>query len=137
MLNREKSLSMTSKIHHPVPIQSRGLIICEMDEETTEPKTILEIGGVNRPRPTYLVPSQRSVVSTPANQSYLNHWKNDENENGAETFSSFSEYQEQKIVRLPNCNWIAPSEKVLISTSTAAISRGEQLFFSSYLVFPC
>lgn len=110
---------MTSTIHHPVPIQSRGLIICEMDEETTEPKTILEIGGVSRPRPTYMVPSQRAhaLAPPPNNPVYLNHWKAEKAELVSPQFPAFSEYQEQKILRIPNSNWISGPEKLPMTTS--------------------
>lgn len=115
---------MTSTIHHPIAIPSRGLIICEMDEETTEPKTILEIGGVTRPKPTYIVPPPRAHVPTSINnQAYLSHWKsNDQHEIVAPPYPAFAEFQEQKIVRLANSHWTATPDEMQMSTG---VIRGE------------
>lgn len=113
-------LEMTSTIHHPVAVPSRGLIICEMEEESNEPKTILEIGGVSRPRPTYIIPAPARPQPLPAtisNQSYLGHWKAQPNIVPS-PYPAFTEFQEQKIVRLTNANWSGALEKLPTNPSS-------------------
>lgn len=103
---------MTSTIHHPVAVPSRGLIICEMEEESNEPKTILEIGGVSRP--TYIIPTPTRPQPLPAtinNQPYLGHWKA-QPDIVPSPYPAFTEFQEQKIVRLSNANWSGALEKL-------------------------
>lgn len=127
---------MTSTIHHPVAIPSRGLIICEMDEDTTEQKTILEIGGVARPRPTYILPAPRahSIPSSMSNQSpFMSHWKADHHDIVSPAFQAFTDFQEQKIVRLANNNWIQTSEKN-ITTQSMLSSRGNIFSFISLAI---
>lgn len=105
---------MTSTIHHPVAVPSRGLIICEMEEESNEPKTILEIGGVARPRPTYIIPPPPRPPAMPAtigNQPYLGHWKA-QHDVVPSPYPAYTEFQEQKIVRLSNANWSGVLDKL-------------------------
>lgn len=111
---------MTSTIHHPVAVPSRGLIICEMEDESSEPKTILEIGGVSRPRPTYIIPTPTRPHPLPPaaaaainNQPYMGHWKA-QHDIVPSPYPAFTEFQEQKIVRLSNANWSGAIEKLPI-----------------------
>lgn len=117
---------MTSTIHHPVAIPSRGLIICEMEEESSEPKTILEIGGVSRPKPTYVVPSSHQRVhplpGTINNQPYLSHWKA-QHDIVAPSYP-FTDFQEQRIVRLSNSNWTGHTDKFPSMSPSAFTSKG-------------
>lgn len=116
---------MTSTIHHPVAVQSRGLVICEMEDESSEPKTILEIGGVSRPRPTYIIPPPRAHHALPPslnNQPYLGHWKT-HHDIVSPPYPAFTEFQEQKIVRLSNVNWCGAMEK-LPTTSSSFLLKG-------------
>lgn len=111
---------MTSTIHHPVAVPSRGLIICEMEEESNEPKTILEIGGVSRP--TYIIPTPTRPQPLPHNinnQPYLGHWKA-QPDIVPSPYPAFTEFQEQKIVRLSNANWSGALEKLQANQSSAA-----------------
>lgn len=100
---------MTSTIHHPVAIPSRGLIICEMEEESNEPKTILEIGGVSRPRPTYILPPPRAhtLPTSINNQPYMSHWKT-QHDIVSPPYPAFTAFQEQRVIRLSNENWNGP-----------------------------
>lgn len=82
---------------------SRGsLVICEVDEE--EPKTILEIGGVNRPPPP---PVQQYPCAPVAHRPTLTHqvWSDDIQEVVPPPFTPYSDIQEHKIVRLTNSAW--------------------------------
>lgn len=117
---------MTSTIHHPVAVPSRGLIICEMEEESNEPKTILEIGGVSRPRPTYIIP--QPLPATINNQPYLGHWKA-QPDIVPSPYPAFTEFQEQKIVRLSNANWSGALEKLQTNPSSAVNSKGTCIIF--------
>lgn len=114
---------MTSTIHHPVAVPSRGLIICEMEEESNEPKTILEIGGVSRPRPTYIIPAptrpQPLPVTINSQPPYLGHWKA-QSDIVPSPYPAFTEFQEQKIVRLSNANWSGKLET--LSTSQTSVN---------------
>lgn len=123
---------MTSTIHHPVAIPSRGLIICEMEEESSEPKTILEIGGVNRPKPTYMVPPPRAhaLPTTINNQPYLSHWKA-QHDIVSPPYPAFTEFQEQRIVRLSNANWTGQMDKICINGASAFSPKG--IFFYTHL----
>lgn len=119
---------MTSTIHHPIAIPSRGLLICEMDEETTEPKTILEIGGVTRPKPTYIVPAPRAHMSTGINsQPYPGHWKcGDQHDIMIPSYPVFPEFHEQRIVRLSNSSWtVSPNLLEMPITSGTSIRGGK------------
>lgn len=121
---------MTSTIHHPVAIPSRGMIICEMEEESNEPKTILEIGGVSRPKPTYMIPPPRAHALPPAinSQSYLNHWNKAQHDIVSPPYPAFTEFQEQRIVRISNANWIGPAnDKISVSGASAFTTTGSIL----------
>lgn len=120
-------LIMTSTIHHPVAVPSRGLIICEMEEESNEPKTILEIGGVARPRPTYIIPPPprpNAMPTTIGNQPYLGHWKA-QHDVVPSPYPAYTEFQEQKIVRLSNANWSGALDKLHTGSLT---SKGNSTF---------
>lgn len=119
---------MTSTIHHPVAVQSRGLIICEMEEESNEPKTILEIGGVSRP--TYIIPTPTRPQPLPAtinNQPYLGHWKA-QPDIVPSPYPAFTEFQEQKIVRLSNANWSGALEKLQANSAVVTNLKGIFIF---------
>lgn len=126
---------MTSTIHHPVAVQSRGLIICEMEEESNEPKTILEIGGVSRP--TYIIPTPARPQPLPANinnqPGYLGHWKA-QPDIVPSPYPAFTEFQEQKIVRLSNANWSGALEKLQANQSAVAAAAAN---FKGTLHAPC
>lgn len=125
---------MTSTIHHPVAVPSRGLIICEMEEESNEPKTILEIGGVSRP--TYIIPTPTRPQPLPAsigNQPYLGHWKA-QPDIVPSPYPAFTEFQEQKIVRLTNANWSGALEKLQANQTSAINLKG--IFHGPHSVFP-
>lgn len=113
---------MTSTIHHPVAVPSRGLIICEMEEESNEPKTILEIGGVSRPhlgRPSYIIPAPaRPQPLPPSINNPPFHWKA-QPEIVPSPYPAYTEFQEQKIVRLANANWSGALEKLQASQAAA------------------
>lgn len=107
---------MANTVHHPVAMPSRGIIICETDEETTEQRTILEIGGVSRPRPTYIHAStvaRTQLPMTPVTNSnqYAGHWKAEHHEIAMPPFQACTEFQEQRILRLPNSHWIPTPER--------------------------
>lgn len=114
---------MASTIHHPVAVPSRGLIICEMEEESNEPKTILEIGGVSRPhitRPSYIIPAPARPQPLPpsiSNPPYMGHWKA-QTDIVPSPYPAYTEFQEQKIVRLANANWSGALEKLQSSQSS-------------------
>lgn len=120
-----QNVSMTSTIHHPVAIPSRGLIICEMEEESNEPKTILEIGGVSRPKPTYILPPPRAhtVPTTINTQPYMSHWKT-QHDIVSPPYPAFTAFQEQRIVRLSNDNWNGPSADKMPIASPSFTSKG-------------
>ncbi|XP_031616962.1 uncharacterized protein LOC116336896 isoform X2 [Contarinia nasturtii] len=115
---------MTSTIHHPVAIPSRGLIICEMEEESSEPKTILEIGGVSRPKPTYIIPPPRAhaLPTSINNQPYLGHWKA-QHDIVSPPYPAFTEFQEQRIVRLSNANWCGQTDKLPITVTSSFATK--------------
>lgn len=124
---------MTSTIHHPVAIQSRGLIISEMEEETNEPKTILEIGGVSRPKPTYIVPPQSRIHALPPainSQPYLGHWKA-QHDIVSPPYPAFNEFQEQRIIRLSNASWSGQPDKLPSMAASAFASKGS--FFHPFI----
>lgn len=132
---------MTSTVHHPVAVPSRGLIICEMEDESNEPKTILEIGGVARPRPTYIIPpppppppppstSSRPPLPTAINsQPYLGHWKA-QHDVVPSPYPAYTEFHEQKIIRLSNANWSGPLDK-LSTVSPLLNSKGNTFSFGN------
>lgn len=108
---------MANTVHHPVALPSRGLIICETDEDSAEQKTILEIGGVSRPRPTYLAAPIIRPQPTPVpamattNHQYMGHWKAEHHEIVMPPFQACTEFQEQRILRVPNTHWIPTPER--------------------------
>lgn len=121
---------MTSTIHHPVAIPSRGLTICEMEDESSEPKTILEIGGVSRPKPTYILPPSHPRIQTLANpinnQTYLTNWKAQHDIVGPSY--PFTDFQEQRIVRISNVNWTGHTDKLTPMSPSAFTSKGMPYF---------
>lgn len=130
---------MTSTIHHPVAIPSRGLIICEMEEDSSEPKTILEIGGVSRPKPTYIIPPPRAhaLPTNINNQPYLSHWK-PQHDIVSPPYPAFTEFQEQRIVRLSNANWTTGQpEKLSICATSPFTIKGttNPSFFWFFVAF--
>lgn len=128
-----REFQMTSTIHHPVAIPSRGLIICEMEEESNEPKTILEIGGVSRPRPTYILPPQRAhTLSTSINtQPYMSHWKA-QHDIVPPPYPAFTAFQEQRVIRLSNENWSGPLPDKIPITSPSFTPKGFIFWNSSF-----
>lgn len=145
---------MTSTVHHQSSIPSRNLIICETDDET-EPKTILEIGGVARPNPTYATPPRASiqtiVTSENKNQSHLNaNWIGERTDIVPPPFTAYSDFQEQKIIRVANSNWHAGREKSpstptpssppqlpLLKTSTEPGELHNRILFVTWLIIAC
>lgn len=112
-------MDMTT-VQHTSSIQSRGIttIICDTDDES-EPKTILEIGGISRPIPTYAT-QHRNPVETVlvSNDNSLSNsgsnWMVERTEIVPSPHRAFSDFQEHKIVRMNNGNWNLNPYKSLV-----------------------
>lgn len=107
----ETAMSM-STIQHTSSIPPQGVetIVCDSDEEA-EPKTILEIGGISRPIPTYATPHRNRIESmlvpnesslTPSGGIWLGGERTDI---VPSPHRAFSDFQEHRIIRMNNGNW--------------------------------
>lgn len=102
-----------STIQHTSTMQSHPVetIVCDSDDET-EPKTILEIGGISRPIPTYATPHRSHVDNMLASSENPlvsgGGWLGERTEIVPSPHRAFSDFQEHKIVRLNNGNWNPP-----------------------------
>lgn len=103
-----------STIQHTSSIPSHGIetIVCDSDDES-EPKTLLEIGGISRPIPTYATPHRNPVENVlMPNESSLSTsggWLGERTEIVPSPHRAFSDFQEHKIIRMNNGNWNPPS----------------------------
>lgn len=103
-----------STIQHTPAAPSHGIetIVCDSDDET-EPKTILEIGGISRPIPTYANPHRHLTENVlVSNDSTLSKgggsWLGERTDIVPSPHRAFSDFQEHKIIRMNNGNWNPP-----------------------------
>lgn len=119
---------MASSINNSSTIESRGVIVCNIDDGT-EPKTILEIGGVSRPTPTYSSIQRASSCSPIVNhQPYSNNWLANRTEIVAPPFIAYPDFEEQRIIRVTNMNWNSSPERSLSEAraSMTALESGKR-----------
>lgn len=107
-----------SSIYQPIPLQPRGVIIYELDENT-EPKTILELGEISRPIPTY--PSIHRPIASSAVSNVPSHpnsvWCNEISDNIPPYHCSYPEHREQRITYSHKSIWNS-DDKILGSTKS-------------------
>lgn len=127
-----------STIQHTSTLQSLGIttINCDTDDES-EPKTILEIGGISRPIPTYAIqphrnPSETVLVSAESSLSNSGIWLGERTEIVPSPHRAFTDFQEHKIFRLNNGNWTPNPYKPMVITKVDNLS-GQSMYFHSTL----
>lgn len=131
-----------STSHHTSSIDSRGIqtINCDTDDET-EPKTILEIGGISRPIPTYATPIRNPVdnmmMQNDGMMSNGGTWLGERTEIVPSPHRAFSEFQEHKIVRVNNGNWNANPYKSLVITKLDNLTEPSTYFQAIAICFVC
>lgn len=109
-VNFHVAFDMSAAHHTQSSIEPHATtIICDTDDES-EPKTILEIGGISRPIPTYPTQSRNmcdSVLMTDNNNHSLPNgsWLGERTDIVPSPHRACSEFQEHKIVRVNNSNW--------------------------------
>lgn len=113
-----------SSIYQPVPLQPRGVIIYELDENT-EPKTILELGEISRPIPTYASihrpMSTESVVNIPSHPSSV--WTSDIANMMPPYLCSYPEHREPRFAPAKISHWNS-DEKMLDSIRSHNMESG-------------
>lgn len=124
-------MSTTVPIHHnTASIPTRGLVIYE-PSEGTEPKTLLEIGGVTRPNPTYLTSSSLlqnrisggSAIITSHQSPYT--WINDDNQEMMPAFIPYTELQEHKLMRFSSGSWNLADRTYIKSYTSLSPDKGK------------
>lgn len=121
-------MSTPVQIHHPSPTQSRGLVIFEANDEN-EPKTLLEIGGVTRPNPTYslltstslLQSSRPSAIMSTVHHSPTQHhiWINEDTQESIPPhYIPYTDLQDHKGLRFSNGSWnLSDRQKSMLKKS--------------------
>lgn len=93
---------------------SRGIVICDVDEE--EPKTILEIGGINNRSPAY---AEITPIPVPTRSGSSHSWGESIQDIVPPPYSPYPEASEHKILPMANINWTTsppmPQEKNITS----------------------
>lgn len=77
---------------------SRGIVICDVDEE--EPKTILEIGGMNSRSPPYT-----AITPLPQRSGSSGSWTEPVPDVVPPPYSPYPEATEHKIIPMTNASW--------------------------------
>lgn len=131
-----------STIQHTSSLQSVGIntINCDTDEDS-EPKTILEIGGISRPIPTYAIqqhrnPSETVLVSNESSLSNSGSWLGERSDIVPSPHRAFTDFQEHKIVRLSNGNWTPNPYKPMVITKLDDLSASSMYFSFNSIVVP-
>lgn len=115
-----------SSIYQPVPLQSRGVIIYELDENT-EPKTILELGEISRPIPTYASIhrpiTNSAVVNVPSHPSSV--WSSDISDTIPPYHCSYQEHRDQRIMHSQKSIWNSDDKLLRSTKSDGSIEFGK------------
>lgn len=138
-------MSNPVQIHLLTPIQPRGLVIYEGGDEN-EPKTLLEIGGVSRPNPTYpvmasgglLQTSRPAAVITSLHQSPPSHqlWASEDTQESIPSqYAPYAELQEQKALRLTNSSWNLADRRKLSTKKSPDRGKFNDKFLAKSTIF--